>query len=246
MVGRNLQEHVRAQLVYGTNIPSYNREARGLRLAGHVANYFLRKQGLLAVTASQVNGFIRSTPGIERPDLQIVFRPSSGDYRDGQFIIHEYQGLMAMVGLLQPKSRGRIALKSADPHAPPAIFVGHLSEPEDAEPLIRGVRILRRVFATPPIAGDVSEELRPGAAIESDNALRSYVFATADSLFHAVGTCAMGSDASSVTTPELRVRGVDGLRVVDASVMPLVPSGNTTAAVLMIAERAADLILGAR
>ncbi|MEO7760450.1 MAG: GMC family oxidoreductase N-terminal domain-containing protein [Casimicrobiaceae bacterium] len=244
LVGRNLQEHVRAQLVFRTRVPSFNRETRGLRLAGHVANYFLRKQGLLAVSASQVNGFVRSSPEVERPDLQIVFRPSSGDYRDGRFVIHDYQGVMAMAGLLRPKSRGYITLRSADPKASPAIHVGHLTDPQDAIPLIRGVRLLRRVFAMPPMSYAVDEEVRPGTSIDSDAALSSYLHVTAESLFHAVGTCAMGSDASSVTTPELRVRGVDGLRVVDASVMPLIPSGNTTAAVLMIAEHAADMILG--
>jgi len=242
-VGANLQEHVRAPLVFRTRNPSLNQETRGLRLVGHVVNYVLHKKGLLAVTASQVNGFVRSSPEVERPDLQLVFRPSSGDYRDGRFVIHKYEGVMAMAGLLRPRSRGHIALRSADAHAAPAIFVGHLSDPSDAEPLIRGVKLLREVFGTPPLKDEVLEEVRPGAGVSDDDDLRKYVFATADSLMHAVGTCAMGLAPDSVTTPELRVRGVDGLRVVDASVMPLVPSGNTEAAVLMIAERAADLIL---
>ena len=103
---------------------------------------------------------------------------------------------------------------------------------------------MRRIFATPPLAKDVVDEVKPGKDVSDDAALRNYLRDTADSLYHAVGTCAMGADPASVTTPELRVRGVDGLRVVDASVMPLVPSGNTTAAVLMIAERAADMLLG--
>lgn len=243
-VGRNMQEHVRAQLVYRTKVPSLNREARGLRLVGHVANYAWRKRGLLTSTASQVNGFVRSSPDVDRPDLQIVFRPSSGDYRDGRFVIHDYQGVMAMVGLLRPRSRGHVTLHSADPKAAPSIVVGHLTDPRDYEPLVRGVKLMRRIFATPPLAQDVGDEVRPGRDVADDAALRGYLRDTADSLFHAVGTCAMGADAASVTTPDLRVRGVEGLRVVDASVMPLVPSGNTTAAVLMIAERAADMLLG--
>lgn len=243
-VGRNLQEHVRAQLAYRTRIPSLNREARGLRLAGHVARYALQKRGLLASTASQVNGFVRSSMDVDRPDLQLVFRPSSGDYRDSRFVVHDYQGVMAMVGLLRPRSRGHVALRAADPHAPPSIVVGHLADPADYEPLIRGVKLMRRIFATAPLANVVEDEVKPGRDASDDAALRNYIRDTADSLYHAVGTCAMGADPASVTTPDLRVRGVDGLRVVDASVMPLVPSGNTTAAVLMIAERAADLLLG--
>ena len=245
-VGRNLQEHVRAQLLYRTRTPSYNREARGLRLVRHVVDYVLHRKGLLAVTASQVNGFVRSSPEVGRPDLQLVFRPSSGDYRDGRFVIHKYQGVMAMAGLLRPKSRGHITLRSSDVHAAPAIVTGHLTDAADVEPLVRGVQLLRRVFATQPLHDSVREEVRPGAAVNDEGALRKYVYATADSLLHAVGTCAMGLSADSATTPELRVRGVDALRVIDASVMPLIPSGNTTAAVLMIAERAADLILASR
>ena len=243
-VGRNLQEHVRVQVACRTRVPSYNLEARGLRLAGHVIRYGLSRRGLLAVTASQVNGFVRSSPDVDRPDLQLVFRPSSGDYRDGRYVIHDFSGAMAMAGYLRPRSRGQVSLRSADPHAAPAIFAGHLTDARDVGPLVRGVQTLRRVFATAPLRELVDTELRPGADVIDDDALRDYVLDTADSLFHAVGTCAMGADASSVTTPELRVRGVEGLRVVDASVMPLVPSGNTTAAVLMIAERAADLIRG--
>jgi len=243
-VGRNLQEHVRAQLVYRTKVPSFNRDARGAGLAVHVARYALRKQGLLAVTASQVNGFVRSSQDVDRPDLQIVFRPSSGDYADGRYIVHDYQGVMAMVGLLRPKSRGHVALRSADPHAAPVIVAGHLTDAADYDPLVRGVELMRRIFATPPLSEQVQDEVRPGKLVTDDASLRGYIRDTADSLYHAVGTCAMGAGADSVTTPELKVRGVAGLRVVDASVMPLVPSGNTTAAVLMIAERASDLILG--
>ena len=245
-VGRNMQEHVRAQLVFRTKAPSYNREARGLRLLRHVANYLSHKQGLLAETASQVNGFVRSAPEVGRPDLQLVFRPSSGDYRDGRYVLHAYQGVMAMAGLLRPRSRGYVALASADAHAAPRIVAGHLSDAADVEPLVRGVQVLRRVFASAPLCDEVLEEVRPGAAVDGDTALREYIHATAESMFHAVGTCAMGQSVDSVTTPELRVRGVDALRVIDASVMPCIPSGNTAAAVLMIAEKAADLILARR
>jgi choline dehydrogenase len=242
-VGRDMQEHVRAQLAVRMRIPSFNREARGWRLAREVARYAMTHRGLLAVSASQVNGFVRSTPSANRPDLQLVFRPSSGDYRDGRYVVHDYHGVMAMAGLLHPRSRGYVTLRDAHPHSPPAIVAGHLTDAADAEPLMYGVRLLRRIFATKPIADFFADEVRPGAAVADDAALRAYLHATADSLYHAAGTCAMGTSAASVTRPDLRVRGVDALRVVDASVMPDLPSGNTAAAVLMIAERAADLVL---
>ena len=136
-------------------------------------------------------------------------------------------------------------------HVLPALAVADgrvvaVGDRADVEPLVHGVRLLRSVFATAPLCDVAAEELRPGAAVASDEALREYVHAAADSMFHAVGTCAMGTAVDAVTTPELRVRGVDALRVVDASVMPLVPSGNTAAAVMLLAERAADLILAGR
>ncbi|MFO1395766.1 MAG: GMC family oxidoreductase N-terminal domain-containing protein [Burkholderiales bacterium] len=241
-VGSGLQEHVRVQLVQRTRVPSQNRDARGWRLVREALRYALGRRGLLAGTASQVNGFVRSSPGLNRPDLQLVFRPSSGDYRDGRYVVHAYEGVMAMASLLHPASRGRIALRSADPLAPPAIMPGHLTAPEDREALLRGVHRLRRIFAAPPLAALVAEEVKPGPDCNDDDALRRFITATADSAYHAVGTCAMGSDPQAVVTPDLRVRGVTGVRVIDASVMPAPPTGNTVAAVYMIAERAADLI----
>jgi choline dehydrogenase len=241
-VGRNLQEHVRAQMVVRTRRATFNQESRGVRLAGHVLAYGVARRGLLTSTASQVNAFVRSASDAARPDLQIAFRPASGDYRGRRFVGHAFPGVMAMVGLLRPRSRGTIALRSSDPAAPPRIVTGHLRDADDAVRLVRGLRLLRRVFSTAPLDAQVDREVQPGPAVTGDEALLAHVHATANSLFHAVGTCAMGTAETAVTTPELRVREVTSLRVVDASVMPLVPSGNTCAAVLMLAERAADLI----
>jgi choline dehydrogenase len=151
---------------------------------------------------------------------------------------------MAMIGVMRPRSRGSLTLASSEPARPPVIRSGHLLDAEDGELLLRGVRFARRVFATSPLRDLVDAEVQPGPAVVDDDALRAYARATADSLLHAVGTCAMGRDASAVVTPTLEVRGVSGLRVVDASIMPTVPSGNTCAAVMMVAERAADFILG--
>jgi choline dehydrogenase len=243
-VGRNLQEHVRTQVVVRTRIATFNQESHGVALLGHVLRYATQRRGLLTATASQVNAFVRSSPELTRPDLTVVFRPASGDYRGRRFVRHPFPGVMAMIGLMRPRSRGAITLRSADPHDPPAIVSGHLTQPDDYAPLVRGLRLLRRVFATPPLQSLVAAEVQPGDVVQDDAALRDYVQSNANSLFHAVGTCAMGLDAQAVATPTLKVRGVEGLRVVDASAMPTVPSGNTCAPVLMLAEKAADLILG--
>jgi choline dehydrogenase len=206
--------------------------------------YAARRSGLLTATASQVNAFVRSTPDAARPDVTVVFRPASGDYVGARFLPHAFPGVMTMVGVMRPRSRGSVSLASPDPAAPPVIVSGHLLDPADTETLLRGLRLVRRVFATPPLCEAVDAEVQPGAAVEHDDALRDYVRATANSLFHATGTCSMGIDAGAVVTPRLEVRGVRGLRVVDASVMPSVPSGNTCAPVMMLAEKAADLVLG--
>ena len=241
-VGRNLQEHVRVQVVARTRNATFNQESRGFALARHAVRYAIARRGLLTSTASQVNAFIRSGADVERPDLQIVFRPASGDYRGRRFVGHRFPGVMAMAGLLRPRSRGHVELRSGDIEVSPRIVTGHLLDGDDTERLVRAIRFLRSVFATAPLAEQVQSEMQPGSDMQDDAALRAYVHATANSLFHAVGTCAMGLHADAVTDPQLRVRGVEALRVVDASVMPLVPSGNTCAPVLMIAEKAADLI----
>jgi choline dehydrogenase len=230
-------------MVVRTRVPTFNQEGRGVALLRHVLRYATQRRGLLTATASQVNAFVRATPQSGRPDVTIVFRPASGDYRGARFIAHDFPGAMAMIGVMRPASRGSISLASPEPGAPPVILSGHLLEPEDAELLVHGVRFVRLVFATSPLRELVEAEVQPGAPIEDDEALRDYLRGTANSLFHAVGTCAMGRDAASVVTPALEVRGVSGLRVVDASVMPTVPSGNTCAPVMMVAEKAADLIL---
>jgi len=245
-VGANLQEHVRTQLVARVRIPTFNQESRGLALVAHVLRYLVRREGLLTATASQVNAFVRVSPAAARPDMQIVFRPASGDYRGRRFVAHRFPGVMAMAGLLRPESRGSITLRTRDPLDAPRIVTGHLTAHADIELLVRGLRFVRTVFAAAPLAQMVEAEIQPGAGVRDEDALSDYVRATANSLFHAVGTCAMGLDGDAVTTPALEVRHVRGLRVVDASVMPVVPSGNTCAAVLMLAERAADLIAGAR
>jgi choline dehydrogenase-like flavoprotein len=145
---------------------------------------------------------------------------------------------------LYPKSRGRIALSSPDPCAAPIIDPNILSVPEDFEPLVRGLRLARRILATPAFACYKGTEFLPGPNVESDDALKNYLRATTATVFHPAGSCRMGVDDAAVVTPELKVRGVDGLRVADASIFPRLMGGNPNAPVVMVAEKAADMILG--
>jgi choline dehydrogenase len=146
--------------------------------------------------------------------------------------------------VLHPESRGRVTLRSADPREKPRIRLNVLATDADLATARRGVRLARRIYATPPQSALVARECAPGVAVQSDADLNAYIRARAGVTQHPVGTCAMGVDSAAVLDPQLRVRGIAGLRVVDASVMPTVPGGNTNGAVMMIAERAADLILG--
>ena len=147
--------------------------------------------------------------------------------------------------LIAPRARGEVTLVSADPAAKPAILGNHLTDQADVDALVSGVRVARELAATPPLAGAVGREIYPGPGVgDDDEAIAADVRRRLELLYHPVGTCRMGSDGDSVVDPELRVRGIDGLRVVDASVMPTITHGNTNAPTIMIAEKGADLILG--
>ncbi len=153
-------------------------------------------------------------------------------------------GFVGSSVLLYPKSRGWVTLASADPAAAPVIDPNLLAEPEDYEPLLRAIRFCRRLFASPSFAKYRASEFKPGADVESDEALRGYIRDTGSTVHHPAGTCRMGTGDDAVVDPELRVRGVQGLRVADASIFPRLVGGNTNAVVVMVAEKCADLILG--
>ena len=177
-----------------------------------------------------------------RPDLQILFTPASYDReRFGQ--LESKPGVTAVVCIVQPESRGTLTLRSADPAEPPRIRPNYLSASNDVLTLVAGVRLVRRILAAPAMADCMVGETYPGPAAESDADIVDALRLTGTTGYHPVGTCRMGSDANAVVDPMLRVIGVTGLRVVDASVMPTVPTGNTNAPTAMVAEKGADLIL---
>lgn len=241
-VGKNLIDHYYGGVTARVrNEISINELARGWRLVREVLRFFLAGDGALTygVTASTI--FTRSRPELARPDLQLLFTPAS--YNRERFgELEAAPGITAVVCIVQPESRGTMTLQSADPAVPPRIQPNYLSAPNDVRALVAGVRLVRQIFAAPAMAQCVVCETYPGPQASSDEAIVDALRLTGTTGYHAVGTCRMGSDAGAVVDPQLRVIGTEGLRVVDASVMPTVPTGNTNAPTIMVAEKAADLI----
>ena len=243
-VGENLQDHQDVMLCYSSpHHTLYGLSWRALPwMLASPFKYLFQRKGPWTTNTVESGGFVRSRPGLEQPDLQIILGP---EYMNQNRSIPRGHGFSIHVSLLQPKSRGRLTLASADPSDKPRLQANFLSDPggEDLEGLVRGVRLVRRLVQAPAMAGYRGEEVSPGAAVETDDDIRRFVRSTLGTTFHPAGTCKMGRDRLSVVDPQLRVHGVKGLRVADASVMPTVVSGNTNAPVIMIAEKAADMIL---
>jgi choline dehydrogenase-like flavoprotein len=238
-VGENLQDHPYLTSVWDVPGGGSLADAEGPKA---LLEYLLRRSGPLTSSVAEAVAFVRSRPGLAQPDLQFHFAPAyfveNGD--------EEYDGHAITMGpaLVGPRSRGWLRLRSADPTDKPYIQTNTLAEPEDVAALIAGTRLTRKIAASEPFASELGRELFPGAGIESDDDLADDLRRRIELLYHPVGTCRMGSDDDAVVDPELRVRGLDGLRVVDASVFPIIPSGNTNAPTIAVAERAADLIAG--
>jgi choline dehydrogenase len=246
-VGENLQEHPNLLTIFKT------RAAIGLtghlrldRAVAQVARWFLRGDGPFATNGATANLFLRTEPGLDRPDVQIIAMPLSNT---AELWI---PGLTApplyccnlRVGALHPRSRGWVRLRSGSPTDKPRIFNNMFAEPADLDTMLRGVRAAREIFAQAPLRALCGEEIAPGAALRDDAALAEAIRAQAGHRAHPVGTCRMGTDEFAVTDATLRVRGLDGLRIADASVMPELPSGNTNLPCIMIGEKAADLLRG--
>ena len=243
-VGRNYHDHIASPVHMSMADPvSYGISMRAIpRNLRYIAEYALFRRGPLANNVFESAAFVKSVPGLEKPDVQLVFQSAKRPRPSFPFPIGH--GFAASPVGLYPRSRGRLTLASADPFAPPLIDPNLLGEPADIDPLIRGIRLIRRVFASPAFARYRAEETAPGPAAQSDEDLAAYIRAESYTVHHPVSTCRMGTDPMAVVDAQLRVAGLEGLRVADASVFPSIIGGNTNAAVVMIAEKAADLILG--
>jgi len=247
-VGENLHDHVSASCTYRTAPEdSLNRELSGLSVLGHAITYYLAKRGPLTNGASQATALARGLPDTPCPDLQIVFRAMSYVYdKSGRIAPDPIPRVTGGVAFTRPKSRGRLLLKSADPKQSPDMNANYLSVASDEDGLLAGVKWIRRIFATDPLRSMVLAEDAPGDACRTDDELRDYLHSTGSTFCHPSGTCKMGQDAMSVVDERLRVRGVESLRVIDASIMPALPSSGPAPAVFMIAEKGADLIKESR
>jgi choline dehydrogenase len=243
-VGRNLQDHASAVVAAGDRSGlSMAMSWRAMpRMTASPMSYLLNRTGLLTSNAAEAGGFIRTTPGLDRPDVQLTLLTA---LKMSARVIPREHGIMVFVSLLRPRSRGSVELRSAKSDDRPIIRGGFLEDPRDMEALVHGVRETRRVLACEPLAHHLGSEIVPGAAAESDAEIIAAIRATLGTTYHPVGTCKMGppSDAQAVVDAKLCVYGTKRLRVVDASIMPTIVSGNTAAPVMMIGERAAEFIL---
>ncbi|MCX7514868.1 GMC family oxidoreductase [Frateuria hangzhouensis] len=241
-VGEHLQDHID----YAANVRMRAAGLLGLhpvavaRVAGSIGAFRARGEGLLTSNAAEAGGFIKSDPALDRPDLQLHFCVGMVD--DHNRRMHLSTGIALHVCVLRPQSRGRVRLAAADIARAPLIDPHFLAAPQDRELLLEGARIVRRILAAPVWAPYRGRPLH-GNGAEDDEGLRALIRAHADTIYHPVGTCRMGADARAVVDPQLRVRGVQGLRVADASIMPTLVSGNTEAPSAMIGERAAAFVL---
>lgn len=240
-VGQNLHDHVdvmvictsRSRVPYGISVPALP------RLAMEGLSWLTGARGMLASNMVEAGGFVRSSPAEPRPDIQFHIIPGRKSHR-GRMVEYGH-GVSVHTCVLRPESRGSVA--RGGPDGPPVIDLGLLRERADMERLLRGVRLARAILRQPPMARHGLAEVIPGEGIEDDEGLRAYIRAHARTVYHPVGTCAMGTGPEAVVDPRLRVHGVLGLRVVDASIMPAIISGNTNAPAIMIAEKAADMIV---
>lgn len=240
-VGRNLHDHVDVMVINRTrSITPYGASVRALpRLAGEVVRWIFAKRGMLSSNMVEAGGFVRSDAGQTRPDIQFHIIPGLKSHR-GRMIEYGH-GVSLHACVLRPKSRG--ALTRPTPDGGPDIDLGLLTDEDDMIRLVRGVRLARRLLAQPAFTRHGLTEISPGVNATSDGDLAAFVRANARTVYHPVGTCAMGAGPDAVVDPRLKVRGVDGLRVVDCSIMPTIVSGNTNAPAIMIAEKAADMIV---
>jgi choline dehydrogenase len=241
-VGQSLQDHYSAPIKLKCSAPITVNDVMqsNLKKLQVGLQYYLFKTGPLTMAAGPAALFVRTREGLATPDVKISVAPFSSDrLQDG---LHPWSGFALTIYQLRPESRGEIRLKSANPADPPAMHPNYLATETDRRAIVDGLKIGRRVLATRPMQRFVAEEYQPGPAVSTDEQLLDHARNTGNTVFHPTSTCKMGIDPMAVVDPELRVHGVAGLRVVDASIMPTVISGNTNAATIMIGEKAADLV----
>lgn len=246
-VGENLRDHYSPRVKFEiiARNATFNDNARGWRLVREAAKYALFGEGFLARTAVPIRMYFRTREGLEAPDATISVLPFLYEMVEGERRIGKRRGITMNINVLRSESTGSIHVKSADPADAPAIRFNFLSTQHDRDGLLAAIRKGRELMATSPLKEMTGQEIAPGAHIQSDAELLEWVRNNAETTYHPVGTCKMGQDAMAVVDAELRVHGIAGLRVADASIMPTLTSGNTNAPCIMIGEKCAEMVLGA-
>jgi choline dehydrogenase-like flavoprotein len=238
-VGQNLQDHPFLTMMWETTDTD---TLYGAEHPKYLLKWLATRRGPLTSTAAECMAFVRTRAGLPAADIQLHMGPLFFE-RHGE---GEYEGHCYTIAptLLTPKSRGSVELGSADPFEKPKIVTNSLSEPEDVASMVEGVKLAQRIAASEPLRSKTVKPVLPDDSVKSDEDIIDHLRERMELIYHPVGTCRMGDDDASVVDPELRVHGLQGLRVVDASIMPVIPGGNTNAPTIMVAERAADLIKG--
>ncbi len=244
-VGENLRDHYvpRTRWLIGKKGVTFNDRGRGLGLVREAMRYALLRQGMLAMAGAPIRAFVCSREGLEAPDLMLGWIPMLTEPSPRGPRISRQSGVTLYAHPMRPESKGHVHIAAADPHRPPAINFNFLSSPPDAELTVRAVRIARAIMTAPAMVPFQASEAAPGAHRITDDEILDWVKQAAETTYHPVGTCKMGSDPMAVVDAQLRVHGLAGLRVADASIMPTLTSGNTNAPSIMIGEKAADMVL---
>ncbi|WP_430415496.1 GMC family oxidoreductase [Parasphingorhabdus sp.] len=247
-VGENLQEHYMVPFLFRASQPvSMNEQGRGFPLIKQLAKYALRRKGMLSNSGFHIQGYFKSREELDRCDIQIHFFPFSAEtdpVKAKKNKMEDQPGFTFIITQMRPESRGNTHIQSPDSNAPPAINPAFLSAAEDRRVYVDAVKFGRKIMSQPAIMPFVAAELAPGPGVNSDEEISQFVSLAGNSMYHGCGTCKMGSDDMAVVDSQLRVHGLEGLYVADASIMPRISSGNTNAPTIMIAEKAAEMILG--
>ncbi len=247
-VGENLQEHYMVPFLYRASQPvSMNEQGRGFPLVKELAKYALRRKGILSNSGFHIQGYFKSREELDRCDIQIHFFPFSAETdpeKAKKNKMENQPGFTFIMTQMRPASRGSTHIQSKDSHVAPSINPAFLSEEEDRRVYVDAVKFGREIMSQSAMAPFVEAELAPGPDVNSDEEISQFVKFAGNSMYHGCGTCKMGSDEMAVVDSELRVHGLEGLYVADASIMPRISSGNTNAPTIMIAEKAAEMILG--
>lgn len=245
-VGANLQDHVGTHIVNDVDAVTLNSDAKGLRGAWQVMKFALARKGALTTAIGHAQAFVKSRADLPAPNLQISFAAFAFDFDEqGRLMLRPNPSISTLVGLMRPRNRGRITLRSADPLVPPVIAHQQLSSTDDIDQIVEGIAIARDILRQPAMAPFIKGELRPGAAMTDPAQLRDYVRMASIPLYHPVGTAKMGhrDDPMAVVDSDLKLIGVEGLWVADASIMPTLPQGNTNATAIMIGDKGSDHVI---